>query len=117
MNIKEIRDRIEEVKSELFKIEKMRSGSLSEQYNVCGVAGCKCKDKKNPEKHGPYYQLSFTRNGRSSSKFIREPFVKKIKTEVKQYKRFKELMNEWIALANEQSDLEIKLKSAVDIKI
>ena len=110
MNLKEIENKIRKTKQELLDIEAMRSGSLSEQYNVCGVASCICKDKKNPQRHGPYYQLSYRSGGRSSSKFIREPFVKKMEKETAQYRRFKSLMNEWIDLANAKSDLEMKLK-------
>lgn len=111
MELKEIENKIEKIKRELLKIEGMRPGSLSEQYNVCGVAKCKCKDKENPQKHGPYVQLSFTHQGKGGTKFIRKPFVKKIEKETGQYKKFKELTNQWIALAMERSDLEIKLKS------
>lgn len=117
MDLKEIEVKIKKIKQELFEIDAMRSGSLSEQYNVCGIENCKCKDKNNPKKHGPYFQLSFTRQGKSSSKFIREPFVKKIKKETAQYKKFKELTNQWIALANERSDLEIKLKTEKKTKL
>ena len=38
-------------------------GSISEQWNVCGTPRCKCKDPKRPQKHGPYYQLSFSVGG------------------------------------------------------
>ena len=27
-------------------------GSLSEQWNVCGTPGCRCKARSNPKKHG-----------------------------------------------------------------
>ena len=47
----------------------MHPGSLREQYNVCGKAGCRCKDPKKPQKHGPYYQLSYTWRGKSSTPF------------------------------------------------
>ncbi len=40
-------------------------GSLSEQWNVCGTSGCRCKAPSNPKKHGPYYQRSFTVAGRA----------------------------------------------------
>ena len=49
----------------------LRPGSLSTQYNVCGTPGCRCKATP-PEKHGPCYQVSFTRKGKSSSKFVRK---------------------------------------------
>ena len=110
MNLKEIENKIKKTKQELLNIEAMRSGSLSEQYNVCGVANCICKDKKNPQRHGPYYQLSYRSGGRSSSKFIQGPFVKKMEKETAQYRRFKILVSEWIDLANAKSDLQMKLE-------
>ena len=42
-------------------------GSLAEHYNVCGKARCRCKDKVNPRKHGPYYRLSYSLRGKNSS--------------------------------------------------
>ena len=110
MELKEIENRIKKVKEELLKIDGMRPGSLSKRYNVCGVKKCKCKDPKNPQKHGPYVQLSFVHQGKNATKFIREPFVKKIEKETSQYKKFKELTAQWITLAMERSDLEMKLK-------
>ena len=61
---------IEITKQALIKIGDLRPGSLSTQYNVCGRPGCRCKATP-PEKHGPYYQVSFTRKGKSSSKFVK----------------------------------------------
>ena len=46
----------------------MKPDSINEQYNVCGSPNCKCKDKKNPQKHGPYYYLSFTFKGKICGK-------------------------------------------------
>lgn len=42
-------------------------GTLGEYYNVCGKTPCRCKDKVNPQKHGPYYQLSYNVKGKNSS--------------------------------------------------
>ena len=110
MGLKEIENKVEKIKLALLKIEGMRPGSLSKRYNVCGVQKCRCKDPKNPQKHGPYVQLSFVHRGKNSTKFIREPFVKKIEKETDQYKHFKDLINRWITLAMERSDLEMSLK-------
>ncbi|HDH53343.1 MAG TPA: hypothetical protein ENH24_02535 [Nitrospirae bacterium] len=60
---------IDRIKQEINSIGDLRRGSLSAQYNICGTPGCKCKATP-PTKHGPYYQLSFTKNGRSSTKFV-----------------------------------------------
>jgi len=61
----QIAHKIAQLKQELAELGPMHPGSLSEQYNVCGKPGCRCKDPKNPQKHGPYYQLSFTWRGKS----------------------------------------------------
>lgn len=42
-------------------------GTVGEHYNVCGKTPCRCKDKDNPQKHGPYYQLSYNLKGKNSS--------------------------------------------------
>lgn len=108
MTIKSIENKIEKTKNKLLKIQEMRPGSISKQYNVCGMPGCKCKDPENPRKHGPYYNLSYTVKGKGGTKFIREDFVKKIIQETKEYKKFKQLMDEWIRLSIELSNLKIE---------
>jgi hypothetical protein len=44
---KQLDAKINKIKSEIFKIDALRPGSLAQQFTVCGVAGCRCKDKKN----------------------------------------------------------------------
>lgn len=103
-------ERIEEIKSQLGKLKNFRAGSLSEQYNVCGKAGCQCKDEKNPKKHGPYYQISFYKNRKHTTLFVRKENVKAIKAEVKTYKEFKSLVEEWVALNTELSNHRLAAK-------
>jgi hypothetical protein len=61
-----------------------------------------------PQKHGPYYQLSFTRKGRSSSRFVRKEDLPAICKQFKNYERMKLLVDRWIDLATELSNLYIK---------
>ena len=56
--IEVLEGRIVEIKNEIMELGEIRNGSVSEQYNVCGNPTCRCKDKDNPQKHGPYYQLT-----------------------------------------------------------
>ncbi len=97
---------IAKIKQDIDTIGDVRRGSLSEQYNVCGTPGCKCKATP-PEKHGPYYQLSFTKNGRSSTKFVNSKCVRKVKMQVKNYSRLRKLVEKWLELGTELSDLRI----------
>ena len=51
--LKSIEKRIDKVKAELMSLGEMHLRILNQQYNVCGVKTCRCKDKENPQKHGP----------------------------------------------------------------
>ena len=97
---------IEKTKLELSAIGDMRPGSLSTQYNVCGKAGCRCKATP-PEKHGPYYQVSYTRKGKSSSKFVKKEDLAEVRRQLKNYERMKLLMERWIDLSMELSILRL----------
>ncbi len=79
----------------------MHPGSISEQYNICGTPGCRCKDPRNPRKHGPYHQLSYGWHGKSGSLFVREDQVGIMREKVANYKRLHEPVKEWVDLAME----------------
>jgi len=97
---------IEKVKRDLAALGDLRPGSLSTQYNVCGTPDCRCKADP-PKKHGPYYQISFSRKGKSSSKFVKKEDLPAICKQLKNYERLKELMDRWIDLATELSNLRL----------
>ena len=100
---------IEKVKGQLAALGDLRPGSLSTQYNVCGTPGCRCKATQ-PEKHGPYYQVSFTRKGKSSSKFVRKEDLAAVRRELKNYEVMKTLVDRWIDLATELSNIRLANK-------
>lgn len=101
-----IERRIEKIKRDIAELGDLRPGSLSTQYNVCGSPGCRCKASP-PKKHGPYYQISFTRKGKGSSKFVKEKDVPAVRNQLKNYARLKLLIDHWIDLAIELSNLRL----------
>ncbi len=106
MTIARIQRKIEQLQRRLSKLGPMHPGSLGEQYNVCGTAGCHCKDPRNPRKHGPYHQLSYRWRGKSSTRFVRPQQVQQMRAKVVNYKRFRELTNEWVDLVVELERVE-----------
>ncbi len=96
-----LRQQIEQIGTELAALGPIHPGSLSEQYNVCGTPGCRCKDPDDPQKHGPYYQLSFTWRGKSSSRFVKQDRLEATRHKVANYKRLRDLVNRWVDLAVE----------------
>jgi hypothetical protein len=95
--LSQIERRIEMIKVELTEMGEMRPGSLTRQY----------KDPENQS--GPYYQLSYTLDMKSRTDYIRRECVSDIRRQIRNYKRFKKLSGEWIALSIEHSRLTMKL--------
>ena len=56
----------------------------------------KCKDREKLQKHGPYYQLSYTHKSRSKTEFIRKQDLEITKKAIENYKEFMRLRDEWI---------------------
>ena len=106
MKTTQIERNIERLKQQLTELGPMHPGSLSEQYNVCGKPGCRCKEAKNPQKHGPYYQLSFTWRGKGRTRFVRTEGLAEMRQKIANYKRFRELTDEWVDLVVELEQQE-----------
>jgi hypothetical protein len=105
--IRVLERKIERIQRELGALGDLRPGSLSQQYNVCGVEGCRCKASP-PQKHGPYYQLSFSRKGKATSRFVRRKELAVVKRQLKNYARLRDLVDQWIDLGIELSTLRIE---------
>lgn len=97
-NIQKIEKRITKIKVELAKIGDMRPGSLTKQY----------RDKE--KKSGKYYQLSYTHEMKSRTNYVRQECVDEVRQQIKNYKQFRELTTEWVALGIEHSKLSMKKK-------
>ena len=91
--------RVKIIQRKLQQVGDMRPGSLNQQLTVCGRSGCRCQDPRNPQRHGPYYQLSYVHQGKSTTQFIPQALVPLVTRQLKNYKTFKALTTEWVDLA------------------
>lgn len=98
--------KIVQIKTALAALGDLRPGTLSAQYNVCGKPGCRCKAQP-PRKHGPYYQVSFTWQGKSHSQFVRRDEVPTVRRQLRTYQRLRALIDRWIRLGLELSRLRL----------
>jgi len=94
--LKQVENEIRRIKKELSGLGPMRPGTLSLQYKVPG------------EKKGAYYQLSYTHKMKSRTQYVRPEWVDEIQGQIEVYKRFKELIEEWINLSIEHSQTRMK---------
>jgi hypothetical protein len=104
MTEREIDQRIAAIKRELSLLGPLHPGSLSRQYNVCGNPACRCKADAS-QRHGPYYQLSYSHRKRSSSRFVRDPEVDDVTQQLENYGRLRALVEEWVGLGIERARL------------
>ena len=93
----QIEQRIGRIKRELQEIGPMRPGSLTRQY----------KDPQ--DKAGAYWQISYTRQMKSRTEYVRREWVKELRSQIKTHKRFKRLVDQWIELSIEQSKLAMRI--------
>jgi hypothetical protein len=97
--IQQIERQIAQIKTELVALGPLHPGSLSRQFNVCGKAGCSCKDRSNPRRHGPYYKVSYVYRGQFTSRFVPRQDLKAVRSELANYKRLRKLTDAWVGLS------------------
>jgi hypothetical protein len=102
---------IRALKRDLTTLAELRPGSLSRQSTVCGSVGCRCKAVP-PQKHGPYYHLSYTRHGKGGTRLVRKEDLAATRRAIKTYARRRRLVDRWIALATELADLKLPSRAA-----
>ncbi len=105
--IRVLQRQIDKVKRDLVQLESLRFGSLSKQYNVCSSLGCRCKASP-PDKHGPYYQISYTRKGKSSTRSVKREDLVEVKKQIRNYARLRILVDRWVDLETELSMLQLQ---------
>ena len=102
-----LEERIQSIKREIAALGDLRPGALSLQYNVCGTPSCRCRADP-PVKHGPYPQISFTWHGKSTTQSVRADEVEEVREQLKNYHQLRDLVDEWISLALELSQLRLR---------
>ena len=112
MTEQSIENRIQKIKQQIAELGDIRPGALSQQYNVCGNPTCRCKATP-PVKHGPYYQISFTWKGKSRSQFVRDDDAEEASRHLENYRLLRELVDEWVTLAVELSQLRMLQRRAL----
>lgn len=105
-NINRLEKEIDEIKQQLAEIGPIHPGSMSQQYQVCGNPNCRCMNKKNPQRHGPYSKLAYVYHGKPVCRFVRAACVEEMKVRLAAYKKFRLLADKWIELSIERGMTE-----------
>ena len=99
------KNRRQEIIQEISSITTMQKGTLNEQF-------LKVPQKhKEPVLRGPYYVLTKKENNKTVSKRIKLADYEQIKDDVDNYKRFMQLANEYVKIAEEMTSLKSHFNS------
>ena len=95
--IQQIEQKIDRIKRALLQLGPMRPGSLTRQY-------------KDAQHHtGAYWQISYTRQMKSRTEYVRKEYVKEVRSQTVAHKRFKRLVDQWVDLSIEHSRLTMQI--------
>lgn len=97
MNANKFEEHIRSLHQQLSKIGPLRPGTLYKRSSVCGKPGCRCIREKDPQRHGPYYYLSYTFEGKSYTEFVREKDLTGVKKQIRNYNRLMKLVKKLIS--------------------
>ena len=89
-------EQIEAIKQELMALGHIRPGSISRQY------------RRPKERKRPFHQISYTHRMRSRSEYVRPENLPVLREETANYKRFRKLVERWVALALRASQMRIR---------
>jgi len=109
--LQQMEQRIAAIKAALVDLGALHPGSLSRQFNVCGKPACRCKDPRQPRRHGPYYQLNYVFRGKKTSLFIPRQQVAQLRAQLANYKTLRRSTDQWIGLAIHIAKMKRKLKT------
>lgn len=96
--MKQLEKRIKEIRSEISSLGDIRPGSLTQQSR--SVKG---------EEYGQYWSLSYTFNGKSRTDYVSKKAIDQVRRETENFKKLRELIDEWTELSIELSKSKIKL--------
>ena len=94
------------------QIHDMRPGSLVARFRKCGKPSCHCA-KKGAKGHGPSYSLTHPVAGKTVTRIIPAGAdVEVARRQVEEYHRFRELVQQLIAVSEHICDLQLRQPAA-----
>jgi hypothetical protein len=105
--------RYDALKRRLILVGCIAEGSLAKRFITCGNPACRCR--KNPEqRHGPYFQLTWKRKGKTVSRFIPPSLAPRFQRWIENRRTMESIIEQMYALSLRA--IEADLATVVDKK-
>src|SRR6201981_3147806 len=111
--LKALRDKRASINARLAQIDDLRPGFLTARFRKCGKPNCHCA-QKNSLGHGPSYSLTHRVGGKTVTQVIPQgPAVERAKSQIAEYRRFRNLVRELIAVSEQICSAQLRDPEAV----
>jgi hypothetical protein len=111
--LKALRDKRALITTRLAQIDDLRPGFLTARFRKCGKPNCHCAHKDS-RGHGPSYSLTHRVGGKTVTQVIPQgPAVERAKLQIAEYRRFRNLVRELIAVSEQICSAQLRDPEAV----
>jgi hypothetical protein len=101
------------ITTRLAQIDDLRPGFLTARFRKCGKPNCHCA-QKDSRGHGPSYSLTHRVGGKTVTQVIPQgPAVERAKAQIAEYRRFRNLVRELIAVSEQICSAQLRDPEAV----
>ena len=108
LDLASLRLKRDQLTAAIAQIGDMRPGSLVARFRRCGKPSCHCA-KKGDKGHGPSYSLTHPVAGKTITRVIPTgPAVEVTQRQVDEYHRFRDLVQQLIAVSEQICDMELR---------
>jgi hypothetical protein len=97
--LRKIETEIAAIKARIADLGVVRPGSLTRQY------------KDPTHRRGAYHQISYTHRMKSRTDYVRSGDLQLVRRQIRDYVKLKKLIERWVALGIEYSQLSIRRRS------
>ncbi len=111
--LKALREKRALITARLAQIDDLRPGFLTARFRKCGKPNCHCAQKDSPG-HGPSYSLTHRFGGKTVTQVISQgPAVERAKAQIAEYRRFRNLVRELIAVSEQICSAQLRDPEAI----
>lgn len=88
------RQRIEQIRATLGRIDLLCSGTLSQRMMKCGKPTCRCQTDP-AARHGPYYEWRHMRGSKIAQRYVTPQQAQVLRQAIDNYRLVKKLLRSW----------------------
>jgi hypothetical protein len=112
-SLEALREKRDQLTTSLAHIDDLRPGFLTARFRKCGKPNCHCAQKDSPG-HGPSYSLTHRIGGKTITQVIPQgPAIERTKAQIAEYRRFRQLVRELIAVSDQICSAQLRDAQAV----